>query len=1102
LPAEQVTSLQQTILDGTDYYTGSFFWNEGGPYTELYAWQFIASACALLSNLLDTAEYHNASSNLDPARLQNWVDNLEKAHFPASLVAIAGCVAGRLWAISGDRSQAAITFAHAIQIAQVIPPPGFPDAYDSQAWSDWSGPPDLLTRLQLEAASFLPGSLSSEQQSILIDWRKGILENGLVVTGRPEVEIERERLLSILLQAGLERQPPDLSEIEEIHKILNYNHQRQPTCFSHLRIPPLALTLGRAYLALGISSQAIELFLEHKNAALSAGGDDPTVRAMQIGMSEAVRRFRLFSQWPILCEDAIDPPYTTVWREAWVAGILSGNLRPENWQGPSDFWLRHFWDWNQRLGRSNSQQDAISQVTLSPSWRLESMSYSDVLVWLDAVAGSPTKPDQAFDPVAWLKNHPQKPENALHLALLANGTHTLAKSRDEGDVGVLRLPRSIVEAVPPRLRADITSQEAELLALQNPMEAAALFDQAIDWYKEALDPCGAWLAALGMSLCTTHLTRRAEEINAKSLNQLLKDYYLAFASQAPYSLPDWERLADFANLSESDGDKLLTNPTWGDWWVRLLVILSNQKQEAWIDAPKNQILHQRLLGRYGNNLPIELSFAPIQVDVVTADNIVGDETIAHVEAIPAPGSGCANSLARLLRSSAQLLGLGLIVIAVIAGILALLYLGFNYVISKLGLPSSIGFWPRLAMLLSTLGIGGLLVYLRALPRKLYDVTLGAWVASKSRLSWLIQRSSDKSEGSLLHLNADIAAWSWKPPFYKLVPSQWDWSQFASQAPQKTIDDKLPDEARQVLLSLKSRLRNRSVPLPLTAESYELLSPNWEKYLSFAIDSANLITTLDHLQVYRSLSSTKPRSLASAQTAWRQGMVRIVCSPSTNRIIENSWPKRAGHLVSTPDLPNEKDFQYKILHLVGMPLMTSSGLVWQVSSLTQEEEIYQTKSFDTAGRAGALLSVDQLPLESIAVIVLQLEPTFDPSPFTNIYDEQMRLARQFAARLLSVGAVQALVIPALPSILVPQVINALAKILLVSQLPQLAHMLSALQSVRKAIASGAAFPEKNRSDSIDTSSQAVSDYQQSSEERRALLALETCLFCAGEQRIAA
>jgi hypothetical protein len=119
--------------------------------------------------------------------------------------------------------------------------------------------------------------------------------------------------------------------------------------------------------------------------------------------------------------------------------------------------------------------------------------------------------------------------------------------------------------------------------------------------------------------------------------------------------------------------------------------------------------------------------------------------------------------------------------------------------------------------------------------------------------------------------------------------------------------------------------------------------------------------------------------------------------------------------------------YKVVHLVGTPIETSSELQWQIASGHQTEEAYRLQESRSAalGFAGDLLTADDIPVQSTPLILLQAEPTPTPDARTSFDRQQAGQVRAFAYNLVTAGARAVLTLPPLSLDFTPAVIRSIA-----------------------------------------------------------------------------
>jgi hypothetical protein len=150
---------------------------------------------------------------------------------------------------------------------------------------------------------------------------------------------------------------------------------------------------------------------------------------------------------------------------------------------------------------------------------------------------------------------------------------------------------------------------------------------------------------------------------------------------------------------------------------------------------------------------------------------------------------------------------------------------------------------------------------------------------------------------------------------------------------------------------------------------------------------------------------------------------------------------------------DSNFPFKVLHLVGLPLQARTEQLWQVTSAAESEAIYTAKGDIETEQTGFLISVDDIPVGATGLIILQEEPaTGFGWRRTDLDRERAGALRSFAYGLLQSGALAVLTIPALPDVVAPNVMGAVALALEGDALPDVARLLAAAGAARRQISS--------------------------------------------------
>ncbi len=176
---------------------------------------------------------------------------------------------------------------------------------------------------------------------------------------------------------------------------------------------------------------------------------------------------------------------------------------------------------------------------------------------------------------------------------------------------------------------------------------------------------------------------------------------------------------------------------------------------------------------------------------------------------------------------------------------------------------------------------------------------------------------------------------------------------------------------------------------------------------------------------------------------------LVWLPAWQRAFNRAFRRsRQTALFQLSTLHPEMQLPFRVLHLVGTPTRTPSGLVWQVVSAQTVEASYQTKTYEYS-QGGSLIIPEQLPVRQTPLVILQVEPSLASS--TDLGDEGMAGdLRTYAANLIQLGARAVLALPSLPYEWAPPVLQAATRDLRGGHPPELAALLRSAAAVRRTI----------------------------------------------------
>jgi hypothetical protein len=299
---------------------------------------------------------------------------------------------------------------------------------------------------------------------------------------------------------------------------------------------------------------------------------------------------------------------------------------------------------------------------------------------------------------------------------------------------------------------------------------------------------------------------------------------------------------------------------------------------------------------------------------------------------------------------------------------------------------------------------------------------------------------------------------------------------------------VPKEVVEELRRLQEVLRRRRLPVPLQIPPTLVFFP-WEAVLTLALPSAAEKEFEEPFQFWRAGEAQPIPS--TTQSAWADGEVRVVCSPTWRSLAGKGWRPLPVTVAIHQDLSEVKDSgPLKFLHLVGTPVNTTAGVQFQVMSgrgerRSQEFDIKQSRRSPTRGEV--VIRPDKLPVDLVSVVVVQAEPV-DSFVRYETDREQAAYLRAFATDVLTAGARVVMVLPALPSVLAEAVLTQLAKGLWGRSEPDVQRLLNVVGQVRRTIVEWKAAPveEKMGEETADREQGLLAENQIE-------LALDVCLL---------
>lgn len=364
-----------------------------------------------------------------------------------------------------------------------------PQKRTRQRWADWRAPASLRDRGRLELLRHT--RVDRSEMLIWLEEACGRLDNP-----------DSERLISRVLQLGLDVGVPDVSAIENL---AIYDPQRQPVCQAERETPPLFVNVAEALLAIGAGNRAASL-LQKVLTQATEKSDNVSISAVERLMLRVTRRMRLpdpLSNLPQLI--SMENPGVSRFHCWWVTQIATTQRQTEQLiaatvrQGPEAFRL----------------PDGSADYRLA----LDAREFD----LLGKRIGRET--DYAGPLREALKDEPEDYRNRLRWSVLVSNEsfdHTGAPRRD----------------------ALIALEEGELLALRLPALACGLFKFAQSLFAEVDDPFGELQAALCNGLARLAAGHSLDPTTSSSAIFDVKDAYEK-CRKHELPIPEWNEAVDY-----------------------------------------------------------------------------------------------------------------------------------------------------------------------------------------------------------------------------------------------------------------------------------------------------------------------------------------------------------------------------------------------------------------------------------------------------------------------------------------------------------------------------------------------------------------------------
>ena len=288
-------------------------------------------------------------------------------------------------------------------------------------------------------------------------------------------------------------------------------------------------------------------------------------------------------------------------------------------------------------------------------------------------------------------------------------------------------------------------------------------------------------------------------------------------------------------------------------------------------------------------------------------------------------------------------------------------------------------------------------------------------------------------------------------------------EFASgSSPYIGLAAELPTPATLQMSELKKRLLRRKLPVALRVDSRLGYFP-WEAVFNLALQQPHDEFLQDSLQFFRQ-GDPYPRS-APATDGVGTRRVNFVGSDATELMAKKGWEPLNSQVNISYNLAELLESEKtEVLHLVGVPLMTTAGFRLQIgrtrpTNVRQSSEATRRQEM----RGDVLIAADALPMDGVSLVVVQN----DPAEITARVDserEQAGYLRAFAAEVFAAGAQTVIVLPKMAPAVAETALREVASRLQERFALELQPLLKTVSSVRNIIR-GDTVPGSGSTDSI-------------------------------------
>jgi hypothetical protein len=151
-----------------------------------------------------------------------------------------------------------------------------------ERWFDWRAPDSQVDRLRLETLRLLPSDIPKEGRDAWVRDALGRLAS-----------IDAERLVSFLLQFRLANEVIPEEELKQLLQAEKYDANRRPICNAHRTAPPLIISISQGYLAIGQARAALVMLKQRSHELTKSAQDEAQQHAIEITEAQVIWRMRM-----------------------------------------------------------------------------------------------------------------------------------------------------------------------------------------------------------------------------------------------------------------------------------------------------------------------------------------------------------------------------------------------------------------------------------------------------------------------------------------------------------------------------------------------------------------------------------------------------------------------------------------------------------------------------------------------------------------------------------------------------------------------------------------------------------------------------------------